>query len=108
MRGHYFFAEGVESDLPSGRGRDAEAHRRQRERNEALAARHQPLDHFTKGQRVVVTAPTRGHRPYGGRDGVVILVNPTGSAWVRLAMPAGALTDHCFSPDECSAEVSNG
>jgi hypothetical protein len=108
MRNNSFVADGVESDLPSGRRVTRDAFARARAHNEALATRHQPLDHFTPGQRVVITAPTGGHRPYGGRDGVVLHVNPTGSAWVRLGMPAGAITDHCFSPDECSAEVNNG
>jgi hypothetical protein len=108
MRGHYFFADGVESDLPSGHRRDAEALRRQRERTEALAARHQPIERFAPGLRVEITAPSAQHRPLAGRTGAVILVNESGSAWVRVELPQGRVADHCLTASECSREVARG
>ena len=106
MRGHYFCADGVESDLPSGRRVTRDAFARARAHNEALAARHQPIERFAPGLRVEITAPSAQHRPLAGRTGAVILVNESGSAWVRVELPQGRTADHCLTASECSAEVA--
>lgn len=72
-----------------------------------LAQRHRPLAAFTLGTRVEITAPRGAHRPLSGRSGAVILVNESGSAWVRVELPQGRTVDHCFAASECSAEVES-
>lgn len=90
-------------DLASTR----EMFRRARARADALAARHCPLEAFRLGQRVEITAPLGYHRPLAGRTGAVMLINESGSAWVRVELPQGRTADYCMMPGECSEEVQS-
>ena len=97
---NYLYRDGIAEDLPRDRRSDTA-------RDRALAARHQPLAAFRLRQRVEITNPVPANRPLAGRTGVVILLNESGSAWVRVELPQGRTADYCMMPGECSEEVQS-